>query len=123
MSTRKLAVAVLSLRVVYGVALLIAPERLARRWLGPDSARSPTQVALRGLGAREVIVHAAALVAASRGRSLRGYFAASVLGDLSDVVATVAGQDELPAGSAKATVLVAGGSALVTAGVAVLAEL
>src|SRR5436305_14769940 len=123
MSTRKLAVAVLSLRVVYGVAMLIAPERLARRWLGPDSARSPAQVALRGLGAREVIVHAAALVAASRGRSLRGYFAASVLGDLSDVVATVAGQDELPAGSAKATVLVAGGSALVTAGVAVLAEL
>lgn len=122
MSLRTVAVALLSLRVVYGVALLLAPERLARRWLGPDSARAPTQVALRGLGAREIVVHGAALVAASRGDRLGGYFAASVAGDLADVVATVLGGPELPEGSVKATVVVAGGSALLTAGVAVLAE-
>lgn len=122
MSTRKIAAAVLSLRVVYGIALLVAPQRLAGRWLGPDSARAPTQVALRGLGAREIIVHAAALAALRGGRPLRGFLAASIAGDLADVVATVAGQDELPEGSGKATVLVAGGSALLTAGVAALVE-
>jgi hypothetical protein len=119
---RNLAAAVLSLRIVYGVALLAAPGRLARRWLGPDSARAPTQVPLRGLGAREVIVHAVALIVALRGGRLRWFFAASIAGDLADVVATVAGRDELPAGSATATVAVAGGSALLTAGVAALVE-
>jgi len=58
--TRMLTTAVLSLRVIYGVALIAAPARLSRRWLGPDSQRAPTQVALRGLGAREIAVHVAA---------------------------------------------------------------
>jgi hypothetical protein len=122
MAVRALTVGVLALRVVYGVALIAAPERLSRRWLGPDSERSPTQVALRGLGAREIVVHVAALNAALRGAPVRGFLAASIAGDLSDIAATVAGRDELPDGSAVATVVVAGGSALLTAGVAALAD-
>lgn len=121
-ATRSLAVAVLTLRVVYGVALVARPERLSRRWLGPDSANAPTQVPLRGLGAREIVVHGAALMAARRGDPLRGYLVASVVGDLSDIVATLAGRRELPDGAAVATVVVAGGSALLTAAVAVLGE-
>lgn len=120
--TRSLAVAVLTLRVVYGAALIARPERLTRRWLGPDTARAPTQVPLRGLGAREIVVHGAALVAARRGDRLGGYLAASVAGDVSDILATLAGRRELPDGAAAATIAVAGGSALLTAAVAVLAE-
>jgi len=120
--TRMLTTAVLSLRVIYGVALIAAPARLSRRWLGPDSQRAPTQVALRGLGAREIAVHVAALVTAIRGGRLRWYFAASIAGDLSDVAATVAGRKQLPDGSPAATIAVAGGSALLTAAVAALAE-
>jgi hypothetical protein len=120
--TRTLAAAVMSLRVVYGVALIAAPDRLSRRWLGPDGERAPTQVALRGLGAREIIVHGAGLAVALRGGSLRGFVVASVAGDLADVAATVAGRDGLPAGAAPATIAVAGGSALLTAVVGVLAE-
>jgi hypothetical protein len=119
---RALAVAVLSLRVVYGVALIAAPERLSRRWLGPDTERAPTQVPLRGLGAREIVVHVAALVTAFRGGRLRWFFVASIAGDLADVAATVAGRKELPGGSAAATVAVAGGSALLTGAVAAVAE-
>ena len=70
--------AVLGLRVAYGAALMAAPERLARRWLGPAAAAPPTQVPLRGL----------------------------------------AGRRGLPDGSAPATLAVAGGSALLTAGLA-----
>ncbi len=119
---RTLAVSVLTLRIAYGVALIAAPERLSRRWLGPDSERAPTQVALRGLGAREIIVHGAALAVALRGGPLRGFLAASAAGDLADVAATLAGRAQLPEGSPKATVVVAGGSALLTAAVAAFVE-
>jgi hypothetical protein len=109
---------VLGLRIAYGVGLIAAPQRLARRWLGPATEKGPTQVALRGVGGREVAVHAAALVAALTGAPVRPWLAASVAGDLTDIAATAIVRDELPDGSAFATVLVAGGSALITAALA-----
>jgi hypothetical protein len=114
--------AVLTLRIAYGVALMAAPRRLAHRWLGPDAERAPTQVALRGLGAREVVLHTGALLALSRGASVRPWLAASAAGDLTDVVATAAGRHGLPPGSAPATLAVGGGSALVSLAVAVAAD-
>jgi hypothetical protein len=110
--------AVLGLRVAYGAALIAAPERLALRWLGPAAGAPPTQVPLRGLGAREIVVHGAAIAAALHGKPLRPFLAASVAGDLADIVATAAGRRGLPAGAAPATLAVAGGSALLTVGLA-----
>jgi hypothetical protein len=112
------AASVLGLRVCYGIVLIAAPGRLARRWLGPAVDDAPLQVALRALGAREAILHTGALVALSRGGSLRPWFAASAAGDLTDVVATAAGRRRLPRGSAPATLAVGGGSALVSLGLA-----
>ena len=114
--------AVLTLRIAYGVALIAVPRRLALRWLGPDAERASLQVALRGLGAREVILHAGALLALSRGASVRPWLAASVAGDLTDVVATAAARRGLPPGSAPATLAVGGGSALVSIAVAAAAD-
>ena len=116
------AIAVLGLRLAYGAGLIAAPRRLAERWLGPASSTAPVQVPLRGLGARELVIHGFALAAALQGRALRPYLAASIAGDLADVLATVAGRDGLPDGSARATVAVAGGSALISAGVAAAVE-
>src|SRR3954462_11246271 len=100
---RTAALAVLALRVAYGAALIAAPERLARRWLGPDTARPPAQVALRALGMREVLLHAGGLAAALRGGDVRPWLAASVAGDLTDIASTVAGRSGLPDGAAPAT--------------------
>jgi hypothetical protein len=119
---RSAAIAVLGLRLAYGVGLIAAPQRLAERWLGPTAADAPVQVPLRGLGARELVIHGFALAAALRGEPLRPYLAASIAGDVSDVIATVAGSSGLPDGAAKATVVVAGGSALISAGVAAAVE-
>lgn len=119
---RTAAIGVLGLRVAYGAGLIAAPARLAERWLGPGARRAPVQVPLRGLGAREIVIHAAAIAAALRGAPLRPYLVASIAGDLSDIAATVAGVSELPDGSAKATVVVAGASALLSAGVALAVE-
>ena len=108
----------LGLRVVYGAGLIVAPERLTLRWLGPAAGAPPTQVPLRGMGAREIVVHGAAIAAALNDLPLRPFLAASAAGDLADILATVAGRDGLPKGSAPATLAVAGGSALLTAALA-----
>jgi hypothetical protein len=115
---RTATLTLLGLRVAYGVALIAAPERLALRWLGPAAGEAPTQVALRGLGAREIVVHGAAIAAAFRDLPVRPFLAASAAGDLADIAATVGGRRGLPPGAAPATLAVAGGSALLTVGLA-----
>jgi hypothetical protein len=119
---RKGAIVVLALRIVYGAGLIVAPSRLGRRWLGPAANAAPTQVPLRALGAREIILHAGAMIAAVRGAPLRPWLAGSIVGDLSDLAATVAGRGELPKGSATATLVVGGSSALISAAAAAALE-
>ena len=109
-------------RIAYGAALIAAPARLARRWLGPPSSLPPTQVPLRGLGAREVLLHAGGLAAALSGAPVRPWVAASVAGDLSDIGASAAGRDGLPDGAAAATLAVAGASALLSVAVGVAVD-
>jgi len=112
---RTAAIAVLALRVLYGAALVAAPGRLTRRWLGPAADEQPTQVALRALGVREALLHAGAITAAAHGGSLRPWLGASIAGDLSDIAGTIAARRGLPDGAAPATLAVAGGSALLSA--------
>lgn len=119
---RKGAIVVLTLRISYGAGLIAAPSRLGRRWLGPAADAAPTQVPLRALGAREIILHAGAMIAAVRGAPLRPWLAGSIIGDLSDLAATVAGRGELPKGSATATLVVGGSSALISAAAAAALE-
>jgi hypothetical protein len=116
---REMAAGVLVLRIVYGLGLLAKPESLTKRWLGSGRFSGSTQVALRGLAARETLIHAGALAALIAEKPLLPWFGASIACDLTDVFATVAARAELPDGSAPATVAVGGGAALITAGVAV----
>ena len=116
---KKIAAGVLGFRVAYGLALLVAPGKVAaNRWLGPGARQPAATVALRGLGAREVAVHGIALAVLARGGAVRPWLAASVAGDIADVGAAFLSRDRLPDGSATATAAVAGGSAALTAAVA-----
>jgi hypothetical protein len=112
---RRIALVVLALRVAYGLALVVFPARLTRTWLGPAGERGPTQVGVRGLGARESLLHAGAIAAALRGDPLRPWLAASIVGDVVDIASTAAARGELPEGSPLATLAVAGGSAAISA--------
>lgn len=114
--------AVLLLRVSYGVALVAAPRRLALRWLGEDANHASVQVALRGLGAREAILHGGAVLAVRRNAPIRPWLAASVAGDFTDIIATVAERRHLPDGSPLATLAVGGGSALISVLLASMVE-
>ena len=119
---RRAVIATMGLRIAYGIGLLAAPGRLARRWLGPAADTAPVQVPLRGLGTREVVLHAGAGVAAARSKPLRPWLLASVAGDLTDIAATVVQREQLPEGAAPATAAVAGGSALVSVLLAMLVD-
>lgn len=113
--TPKIAVAVFGLRIAYGAGLVGLPERLTREWIGPAASSPPAQVPVRGLGAREVVLHTGALLAALKGSPLRPWLAASIVGDLVDIGSTAAARGALPEASPRKTLVVAGGSALVSA--------
>jgi hypothetical protein len=105
----------MALRVGYGAGLLAAPTAMTRRWLGPSAQSAPTQIPVQALGMREVVLHVGIIAVALRGGPLRPWLAGSFAGDLTDVAATVARHGGLPDDSARATALVGGGSALVSA--------
>jgi hypothetical protein len=112
---------ILGFRVAYGLALAVAPAKVAgNRWLGPGAGEAPAKVALRGMGAREVAVHGLALAALAKGGPVRPLLAVSVAGDLADVTAAALDRDGLPESSALATAAVAGGSAAISAALAFL---
>jgi hypothetical protein len=105
--------AVLGFRVAYGAALVVAPGKVTKNWLGPlDDA---SKVALRGLGGREIAVHGLAIAAVLRERPVAPWLVASIAGDLNDIAATFIGRKGLPSGAAGKTAVVAGGSAALTA--------
>jgi hypothetical protein len=98
-------------RVAAGVALLAAPQRVGRGWLGADGDRPGTQVALRALGVRDLYLGALALHVASRPGVGRRTIAASAACDLVDGVATLAARRSLPTGGVAGTVVLALGAA------------
>jgi hypothetical protein len=108
---------VAALRIAYGAALAVAPARTTRSWLGEDGERPAAGVAVRALGAREIVLHAGAVAAALTGAPVRPWFAASIGGDCSDVAATFGARSHLPGGAAVKTLAVAGGSAALSAAV------
>lgn len=101
----------------------MAPAKVAgNRWLGPGAGAPAARVALRGVGAREVALHGAALAAVLGRAPARPWLLASIAGDLADIGATAISREGLPDGSAAATAAVAGGSALLTAATAALLD-
>jgi hypothetical protein len=101
-------------RLAFGVALTAAPARVGGRWLGADAADRPgAQIALRGLGARDLALSLGALACADEGSRLRPWLAATAACDLADLAATLlAPARALPANARWGTAVLAGGSAL-----------
>jgi hypothetical protein len=110
MNRRQLVIGYAALRIGYAVALLAAPERTARPWLGDAASEAGTTIAVRGLGARDLVLSAGALASAASGRSARAWLAACAASDAVDLGATlVADGDRLPPKAKPGTVAAAGG--------------
>jgi hypothetical protein len=106
-------------RLAFGVGLIAAPGRTASGWLGSDARRAPTQVAVRGLGARDIALSAGVAAGALERGALRPWLAACVACDLSDIAATVAAGDSLSSRARWGTIALAGAAAV--AGLALIA--
>ena len=114
---RKATLAVAGLRIAYGAALALAPARTTRAWLGTGGAVPGGQVAVRALGAREVVLHGGAVAAALGDAPVAPWLIGSMAGDVCDIAATFAAGDGLPDGAPVKTLVVAGASAALTAAV------
>ncbi len=109
MSLNRLVTGYSALRIAYAVALLAAPGRTARPWLGAAPATPGGEVAVRGLGARDLAISAGALAAANRGGQTRWWLAACAASDAVDVAATLAADGEgLPPRAKLGTAIAAG---------------
>lgn len=109
-------------RIAFGVGLVAAPKRVASGWLPGDADRAPTQVAIRGLGARDVALAGGLVLAARRGEGQRPWLAGCVACDLADIASTLGAGDALPPRSRWGTVALAGVSAAIGAALAASAD-
>ena len=119
MSLRTAATASALGRVALGAALLVAPERIGRAWIGPAGTERSVEVMARAVGVRDVAIGiggAAALLSGSD--SARAWMLAAAAADLGDLVATVLARDVLPANGVAAVGALAGGSAALCAATA-----
>ncbi len=108
MELRKITVGYGALRLAYSLALLAAPVSLTKRWLGPATRQAPTEIAVRGLATRDVVLALGVLVSAVRGESSQAWLLGCAVSDGSDLLSTVlAKAGDLPAGSKRATIVVA----------------
>jgi hypothetical protein len=99
-------------RAVIGVALLAAPGPAAKRWLGDVSERPGAQVAISGLGGRDLALGLGTLWAlGGRKRSPRPWLIASGGADVADLVSTLRSRQGLSTAALVGTVAIAGGSA------------
>lgn len=116
-NSRKAAIAVLSFRIIYGAALIVAPVRTTKSWLGA-AAQGGGSVPTRALGAREIALHAGGIAALLADEPVRPWLFASIAGDCADIASTFVASSDLPDGAPGKTAVVAGASAAITAGVA-----
>jgi hypothetical protein len=122
-SNRPAVIAFAAGRILFGLGLVAAPQRVAARWIGQDAERPPVQIAVRGLGARDIALSAGMLATMHDPDRLAPWLAVTIGSDLTDMAATLAvpGRD-LPPNARWGTVAVAGAAAAVGAALLTMAK-
>jgi hypothetical protein len=119
---RQLTIAFAAARGGFGLGLIAAPARVAAGWLGDAAFKPRPQVAIRGLGARDLALAGGTIAAALGGSGVRPWLLAGIACDLSDIGATLVAGDSLPERAVPGTIALAGISALAGAALATAAE-
>ncbi len=119
MSGRRAAIrAFAALRVGYALGLILGPRRVGRAWLGSVAEADTAWVALRGLAARDLVLSLGVLAAPNE-PARRVVLLACAVSDAADVGATLAADGRnLPPRARAGTIVLAGGSAAISAGLA-----
>jgi hypothetical protein len=110
--SQKTAIAFALGRIAFGAGLIAAPQRVAKGWLAQDAQRPPTQVAIRGLGARDIALAGGVVLAAREDGALRPWLVGCLVCDLADIASTLAAGSALPARARWGTVALGRGAAI-----------
>ena len=97
MDEREMARTLGLVRIVFGCALFLMPNFIARLWTGGAGDDVTTDLGLRGMGARDVALGAGLVRALDRGTPVQGWLEAGVLSDSADAVGTLMNWRDLPA--------------------------
>lgn len=111
MDARAFAIATAAGRFGLGVALLLAPRALGRRWIGADADGAGARTAIRATGARDIALGLGLLLAYRRGGPVRTWLEAAAITDAADFVSTAIAFRGLPPLGRAVTLLTAGGAA------------
>lgn len=96
MDDRQLARSFGLTRIAVGGAMTLLPGRASRVWLGAEAARPATQVVVRALGVRDLLLGVGLWRAANGGRSTKAWLAYGAVADATDGLAGLAGWRALP---------------------------
>jgi hypothetical protein len=77
------------LRVLAGLLLFFMPKFATHRWTGESADDAPTELAVRGMGVRDVAIGAGLLTALERGTPARGWLEAGAMVDAGDALGTL----------------------------------
>lgn len=112
-------IALLSIaRVGVGTALLVAPHRMGRTWVGSVAGDRRAALVIRGFGARDLALGLGTLRALRRDEPLTGWVQMAAFGDACDAVAGVAGASSVGILRSIPTVVSAAAAAVIGAGAA-----
>lgn len=101
-----------------GAAFVAAPALVGRVWLGDEARHTGAEVALRGLGARDLALGVGILMAQRRGAPVRGWLEATALAAAADTATTLLAWGRLPWSGQLAGTLPSAAAAAVTASLA-----
>lgn len=100
-------------RVAAGVALIVAPRRVAGAWIGARPAsRAGTAVVVTAMGARDLGLGLGTARAVGQGYGAAPWIAAGVLADATDFAATMRARGSLPSFGSAGVAAMAGSSTL-----------
>jgi hypothetical protein len=116
---RDAARAIAAGRVLAGVAFLVAPALAGRGWIGEDAERPGVQAIFRALGIRDLTLGLLTLHVVDRPGVGPRTVATCAAADAVDFAATWAARDGLPPAAANGAMVIAGGSAVAGAALAV----
>lgn len=99
-------------RIAIGAAIVVAPTRFMRGWVGEVASLPGAQTISISLGARDLAVGVGALLAFERGGNARAWFAAAAVCDAADAFATISRREALPPAGAIGVTALATGAAV-----------
>lgn len=112
-------------RAVFGLGYMIAPGRAGEGWVGEPATEAAGRLSFRSIGARDLALGTGAALAAIRGDDAGAvaWLAAHAVADSADCAGSLIASGEIPDRGRNLGVAIAGASAVVAGGLAIVLAL